>query len=203
MGGRIAGGQGPTIALRPAIEARAKRTTIEPRDLPGGWLTDRFWKRALVAQQGPVWSCNGHTADLSGLVVRGAWSSENDFVDPSGLWQVTSMVAFLGTRRQAQVLFQVGASYFPHYCSIVGEKVAPDTVLRSIRSLGVPRVADQEVAFRSLLRKSTGHFRATWADLVLLRRESVYEQLVLSRNTNPFPASLEDVLIRKFAGRAG
>ena len=191
----------PTIALDARIEARAKHVPIQPQDLPHGWLTDPAWDPALTSKLGPVWKCDGHNADLSTLILRGAWSSRNVFTDRSGPWEVTSSVIFLGSVQQAALWFRDGAMYYPRYCAVVGSKQGVG-VLRSISRLRLPRVADSELGFRTLITTNTVPIRRGWGDLVILCRDAVCGVLGFGRPGKPFPTTLENEIIRKFASRA-
>jgi hypothetical protein len=195
----LSNAKGPRIALDPKIQARAKRVTIEPRDLPGLWIKDPSWERALTPKLGPVWSCNGHKADLSTLVTRGAWSSRDLWADHGGKWEVTSSVLFLGSVRQAELWFSDGSLWYPRYCAVVGTQQGA-TVVTSMSSLQrLPQVGDSEVGFRTL---STNGIRQGWGDFVILRVGAVCGILEFARASQPFPMALENKIIRKFASRA-
>jgi|SRR5579862_859848 len=187
-----------TIALVPDLQARAKQMVIGARDLPKGWEIDPRWSAGEVAKLGPEWSCNGHTADLSGLVVKGAWSARsqllNDSGDPS---LVTSTAVVLASPEQAQMLFDVGRTYYPKYCEIV-RKPQPGGVVVALAELKLPHVAEQQTRFRTAFLTPIS---ADWRDFILLRRGPVLGILEFSRPGKPFPARLENAIINTFAAR--
>ena len=186
-----------TIALDRHVQTRTKQMVIGPQDMPKGWRVDSSWASAKTATEGPGWSCNGHTADLSSLVVRGAWSAQIRLPDPSGQASfVTSSVFVLATSKQAQTLFNIGRTYYPKYCAIVGKKQGGVVVL-SLSRLQLQRVADQRAGFRTVVVSLT----EGWGDLILLRRGQVLGELSFSRPSRAFPAGLEHAVIKKFAAR--
>lgn len=186
-----------TMAIDPKLQARAKQIVIKPHDLPPDWSLNKSWDSSATATQGPEWSCNGHTPDLSELVVRAAWSVEDVRPDPTGgTWQVSSIVFFLASVQQARALFSVGKTYYPKYCEIVG-KAQGNAVLHSLSHLSLPRVADEQAGFRTVLVGSS----QGWGDLILLQRRDVSAILTFGRANKPFPRELENAILKKFASR--
>jgi hypothetical protein len=187
------------VALDPHVQARAKQTVIRPRDLPKGWEVDPTWSDGEIAKKGPAWSCNGHTADLSALVVHGAWSTRTQLVSPSGDPPsfVTSDVVVLASVKQAQALFDVDRTYYPKYCEIL-RKVQPRGVVVYLSRLHLPRVAEQQAGFLTTFLTSTS---LSWEDFVVLRRGRVLGELAFFRPGKAFPTRLENAVIEKFAAR--
>jgi hypothetical protein len=105
-------------------------------------------------------------------------------------------VFFLASTRQARALFGVGKTYYQRYCEIIG-KAQGNAVLRSLSRLSLPRVADAEIGFRTVLVGSS----QGWGDLILLQRGDVSAILTFGRANKPFPKALEDAVLKKFASR--
>jgi hypothetical protein len=190
---------GAVMALEPDVQAQAKQIVISPRDLPEGWAVDGSWASRKTATTGPEWSCSGHTADLSSLVVHGAWSARDKLHNPSGRDSlITSSVFVLATSHQAQQLFDIGRTYYAKYCAVVGT-LQNGWALLSLASLPLPRVAaDQEVLLRTVAVYGS---QSGWGDFILLRRGAALGMLGFSNPQKAFPADLETAIIRKFAAR--
>ena len=187
------------MALEPDVQARVKQIVISPSDLPRGWAPDASWASQETAATGPGWSCGGHTADLSSLVVHGAWSARNKLRAPSGRESLTTSFVFvLDTPQQAQKLFAISRTYYSRYCAVVGT-LHNGWALLSFTRLPLPRVAaDQKIRFQTVLVYGS---QSGWGDFVLLRKGSVLGTLLFSNPQKAFPADLEATIIRKFAAR--
>jgi hypothetical protein len=137
---------------------------------------------------------------LSALVVKGAWSSQSTLPSSSGAApsRVTSLVFVLATPEQAQTLLNVSRTWYPRYCEILGKQQKGYGVLLSLTRHRVPRVADQQVDFRSVFAVPGQH---SWGDFILLRKGSVYGLLEFARPNKTFPDAFEDAIIKKFAAR--
>jgi hypothetical protein len=190
----------PRIALDPKIQARSKRVTIEPRDLSSDWLTDPAWQRDLVAKVGPSFSCLGHVADFSELVVRAAWSSRNFRPEATGIERLTSGVVFLARAKQAKIEYNAGAEFYPRYCAIAGVKLPGSEIIESVHRLKLPHIAEQEIGFRSVVL-SDGGTRRAWGDIVFFRQGAVYGQITFERPGKPVDAAFEKAILTKFVAR--
>ena len=192
---------GPKVALDATVEATAKHATIEPADLPAGWRVDAAWKRAsAITDQGGIFDCRGHRADLSALVVRGAWSSRNQWVKGNAAQQVTTGVTLLATPAQAAAELAVAVRFYPRYCSLAGTS-SNGSRTESVDRLRVPKVGAARAGFRSVLTVRGAPFRRLVGDIVFVRNGRAFVAMLFVRTEKAFDPSLETELLRKVVAR--
>jgi hypothetical protein len=193
---------GPKVALDPAVEAKAKRATIEPADLPPGWRVDRAWKRSsAITDQGATFDCHGHRADLSRLVLRGAWSSRTVRVAGNDVQQVTSAVTFLGTPAQATAEFEIAVRYYPRYCSVAGS-TANGSTIDTVDPIRIRRAGAAQAGFRTVMTVRGAPFRTLVGDIVFVHEGPAVIAVLFVRTGKPFDPGLETALVQKLVHRA-
>jgi hypothetical protein len=188
-----AGGKEPKKAIKPAVQARAKRIAVGLRDLPGfGWKaqpsqSDRSSPR-----------CSYYKPDQSSLTENGDYTSP-DFTRSDGLY-VSSSVGIFVSAKQAQQSF--GLVVRPELPRCLGESVvrsgAPGHItLRSAGKLAFPRLRDRSQAYRVVFAVKSGNQQVpATIDLVAINKGAVNVAVFFSSAGLPVPASFE----RKIAG---
>jgi hypothetical protein len=199
--GTAAAAGGPKVVLDPGLEAKAKHATIEPPDLPAGWRADPSWKRAsAITDQGATFDCHGHKADLTKLVLQGAWSSRNVRVKGNAVQQVTTAVTFLATAAQAAAEFKIAVSYYPRYCSVAGAASNGSTI-ESVDPIRVRDVTAKQAGFRTVVSVSGAPFHTLVGDIVFVRQGPAIIAVLFLRTGKPFDPALETALVQKLVAR--
>lgn len=189
------------IAIDPKLEVRAHHITIEPADLPAGWVTDGRWDRGSSLREGPIWDCSGHRANLGNLEMRAAWSSRNVHAATGPTGVISSAVFFFASTKQARAFYNLGLRWVVRYCEVRGHK---DGRLLFVSVTQTPIRFERETAldFRSVETSFVGRKTTIWGDVILYQRGPIYEQLVLSQQGHPFSIPLKLRIVRTFASRA-
>jgi hypothetical protein len=190
----LAGGaKEPKKAIKPAVQARAKRIAVGLKDLPGfGWKaqpsqSDRSSPR-----------CSYYRPDQSRLTENGDYTSP-DFTRSDGLY-VSSTVGIFVSAKQAQQSFALVVR--PELPSCLGESVvksgAPGHIaLRFAGKLAFPTLGDRSAAYRVVFAVKNGNQQVpATIDLVAINKGAVDVAVFFSSAGLPVPASFE----RKIAG---
>jgi hypothetical protein len=191
-------GREPKKAIKPAVQARAKRIAVGLKDLPGfGWKaqpsqSDRSSPR-----------CSYYRPDQSRLTENGDYTSP-DFTRSDGLY-VSSTVGIFVSGKQAQQSFALVVR--PQLPRCLGESVVESgtpghITLRSAGKLPFPKLGDRSAAYRVVFAVKNGNQQVpATIDLVAINKGGVDVAVFFSSAGLPVPASFERKIAAAVAAR--
>jgi hypothetical protein len=188
----------PRKAIKPAVQARAKRIALRLEDLPGFG-----WKATPAQSDRSKPTCPYYNPDRSRLTVNGSYTSP-DFTRSDGLYASSSVDIFVSAG-QARTAFGLGVR--PELARCLGESVvksgAPGHItLRSAGKLALPRYGDVSSAYRIVFSVKSGTNRVpATIDLVAIEKGAVDVALFFSSAGQPVPGSMERKVAALVAGR--
>jgi hypothetical protein len=193
-----AGGKEPKKAIKPAVQARAKRIAVGLRDLPGfGWKaqpsqSDRSSPR-----------CSYYRPDQSRLTENGDYTSP-DFTRSDGLYVSSSVDIFVSAKQARQAFALVVRPELPRCLgeSVVKSGQPGHITLRSVGPLAFPRLGDRSTAYRVVFAVKNGNQQVpATIDLVAVNRGAVDVAVFFSSAGQPVPASFERAIAKAVAAR--
>jgi hypothetical protein len=188
----------PKKAIKPAVQARAKRVAVGLKDLPGfGWKaqpsqSDRSSPR-----------CAYYRPDQSRLTENGDYTSP-DFTRSDGLY-VSSSVGIFVSAKQAQQSFALVVR--PELPRCLGESVVKSgtpghITLRSAGKLAFPKLGNRSQAYRVVFAVKNGNQQVpATIDLVAINKGAVDVAVFFSSAGLPVPASFERKIAQAVAAR--
>jgi hypothetical protein len=188
----------PKKAIKPAVQARAKRIALRAADLPGfGWKAEP----SQSDRSSP--HCSYYDPDESDLTENADYTSP-DFTRPDGLY-VSSKVGIFVSAKQAKKSFALVARPELPRClaQLVVKSGAPGHItLRSAGKLAFSKYGDRSAAYRIvfLVKSGTEQVPAT-IDLVAINKGAVDVALIFSSAGQPVPASMERKLTATVVSR--
>lgn len=191
----------PKKAIKPAVQARAKRIAVNVFDLPGiGWSADPPSRTTSTSSQ---W-CSYYNPDQSKLTENGDYTTSDRRED--GMY-VSSTVRILVSAKEARAAY--AAVVQPLWPRCLGEIAARSSSprgsvrVRSAGPLSFPRYGDRSAAFRIVLDAKSGKtFVRTALDVVAINRSDVDAMLFFSPAKGSVSASVERRIVGRVAARA-
>ena len=188
----------PRKAIKPAVQARAKRIAVQLRDLPGFG-----WKATPAQSDRSKPRCSYYDPDQSKLTENGSYTSP-DFTRSDGLY-VSSSVGIFVSAKQARIAY--GLVVRAELVRCLGESVVKSgkpgrITLRSAGKLVFPGYGDRSAAYRVvfLVKSGTQQVPAT-IDLVAINKGAVDVALLFSSAGQPVPRSFERVITAAVVAR--
>jgi hypothetical protein len=188
----------PKKAIKPAVQARAKRIAVHLGDLSGfGWKTSPSQSDRSSAR------CPYYRPDRSKLTQNGDYTSP-DFTRPDGLY-VSSSVGIFVSAKQAQQAYALVVR--PELARCLGESVVKSgkpghITLRSAGAFAFPAHGDRSAAYRvAFLVKSGNQQVPATIDIVAVNRGAVDVALFFSSAGKPVPATFERMIAAAVVGR--
>jgi len=190
----------PKKAIKPAVQARAKRISVQLPDLPGsGWKAEP----SQTDRSSP--HCSYYDPDQSKLTENGDYTSP-DFTRVDGLY-VSSSVGIFVSAKQAQTAYELVVRPDLPRClgQIVARSGKPGHItVHSAGLLGFPHYGDRSAAFRVvfLVKSAQAPVPAT-IDLVAVNLGTVDVAVIFGAAGQPVPPSFERKIVAAVAARIG
>src|SRR5438270_6287571 len=188
----------PRKVIKPVVRARAKRISVQLKDLPGfGWKSEP----SQSDRSSP--HCSYYDPDQSKLTENGDYTSP-DFTRADGMY-VSSSVGIFVSAKQAQTAY--GLVVRPDLPRCLGQIVARSgtpghITVRSAGPLKFPRYGDRSAAFRVvfLVKSAQAPVPAT-IDLVAVNQGAVDVAVIFGAAGQPVPPSFERKIVAAVAAR--
>ena len=188
----------PKKAIKPAVQARARRIAVHSGDLPGfGWHAEP----AQSDRSSP--HCPYYDPDQSRLTENRDYTSP-DFTRSDGLYVSSSVGIFLSAK-QARTGF--GLVVRPELARCLGESVvragtSGHITMHSAGKLAFPRSGDRSAAYRIVFLVKSGKQQVpATIDLVAVNKGAVDVALFFSSAGQPVSASMERKIAAAVVGR--
>jgi hypothetical protein len=194
----ISGSGEPKKAIKPAVQARAKRIAVQLKDLPGfGWKVEP----AQANRSSP--HCSYYNPDQSRLTENGDYTSPN-FTRPDGMYVSSSVGVFVSANQAKTAYAEVVRPDLPRCLGeIVAKSAAKGHVtVHSTGTLSFPQYGTQSAAFRVVFYVKSGKTMVpATIDLVAINQGAVDAAVFFGSAGQPVPASFERQIVARVAGR--
>ena len=188
----------PKKAIKPAVQARAKRILVSLKDLPGfGWKIGP----SQADRSSP--HCSYYNPDRSKLTENGDFNSP-DFTRPDGMY-VSSAVGIFVSAAQARTAFS--AVVRPELARCLGEIVAKSgapghITVHSAGTLAFPHHGDRSAAYRVVFYVKSGkNLIPATIDLVAINESGVDAAIFFGAAGQPVPAVFERQIVGRVSAR--
>src|SRR5579859_578764 len=188
----------PKKVIKPVVQARAKRISVQLRDLPGfGWKSEP----SQADRSSP--HCSYYDPDQSKLTENADYTSP-DFTRPDGLY-VSSSVGIFVSAKQGQAAY--GLVVKPDLPRCLGQIVAKSgqpghITVHSAGALKFPHYGDRSAAFRVVFLVKSGQAPVpATIDLVAVNEGAVDVAVIFGAAGQPVPANFEQKIVGAVAAR--